>query len=462
MSSSDTVPRAPARWRGHALAPAFALAMAAFLTQLDVTAVVVVMPVIGEDLGFGLAGFAWVMDAYSLAFTGFLLVAGALADRHGRRRALLGGNILFALASLGCGLAWDGASLWAARVVQGAAAAFVITGAMASIAGAYPEPAGRVRAFGLMGVISGAAMALGPTLGGLVGSWLGWRWIFLANLPVCLLIALAVPRVVIESRDADGRALDLTGVALLTSALGLAITSLLQGGHRPGGLWLGLLVSAGLAAGFVAQQRRQPRPMLDPDLFMQPAIIGIAALLCAMSVSYWAMLVYLPLFLRSAFALSQGQAGFAMLAATLPMLVLPPVGASLMMRWGWRRLFATGLAIVAIGDLVLAGAAVGVGTAMGFAVVLIGMGCIGGGAGLVNPQLSGVVIALVPPAQAGMASAVTVVLRQAGFAIGIAALGAVQGLDVTTEGLARAFVLAAAVAMAGSAAAMALLRQPLK
>lgn len=154
MSHSDTVQRAPAHRLGHALLPAFALAMAAFLTQLDVTAVVVVMPAIGADLGFGLAGFAWVMDAYSLAFTGFLLVAGALADRHGRRRALLGGNILFALASLGCGLAWDGPSLWAARVAQGAGAAFVITGAMASIAGAYPEAAGRVRAFGLMGIVS--------------------------------------------------------------------------------------------------------------------------------------------------------------------------------------------------------------------------------------------------------------------------------------------------------------------
>ncbi|MFY0080130.1 MFS transporter, partial [Acinetobacter baumannii] len=88
-------------------------------------------------------------------------------------------------------------------------------------------------------------MALGPTLGGLVGSWLDWRWIFLANLPVCLLIALAVPRVVVESRDADGRPLDLAGVLLLTAALGLAIASLLDGGHLPGGPWLGLLVSAG-------------------------------------------------------------------------------------------------------------------------------------------------------------------------------------------------------------------------
>lgn len=103
--------------------PALALSFAGFLTQLDVTAVVVALPTIGDDLGFGLAAYAWTMDAYSLAFTATLLAAGALADRHGRRRALLVGNLLFAGASLACGLAWDGPSLWAARAAQGFGAA---------------------------------------------------------------------------------------------------------------------------------------------------------------------------------------------------------------------------------------------------------------------------------------------------------------------------------------------------
>src|SRR4051812_37578502 len=170
-------------WRD--LLPAAVLGMAAFLTQFDVTAVVVAMPAMAAELGFGVAAYAWVMDAYSLAFTGGLLAAGALADRYGRRRALLGGNIVFLAGSIACGFAAGGPVLWAARAVQGLGAAFVITGGIALLASTYTRPDERARAFALMGVISGTAMALGPTLGGLVSTWIGWRWIFLANIPLC-------------------------------------------------------------------------------------------------------------------------------------------------------------------------------------------------------------------------------------------------------------------------------------
>jgi MFS family permease len=161
----------------------FALGLGAFLTLFDVTAVVVAMPGIAKDLGFAVAGAAWVIDAYSLAFTGALLASGALADRFGRRRSMLIGNAVFLVASIACGLATDGPMLLASRVVQGVGAAFMVTGATALIAGAFPNLGQRARAFGMIGVIAGVAMALGPTLGGLLASWFGWRWIFYANIP---------------------------------------------------------------------------------------------------------------------------------------------------------------------------------------------------------------------------------------------------------------------------------------
>ena len=161
----------------------FALGLGAFLTLFDVTAVVVAMPGIAKDLGFDVAGAAWVIDAYSLAFTGALLASGALADRFGRRRSMLIGNAVFLVASIACGLATDGPMLLASRVVQGVGAAFMVTGATALIAGAFPNLGQRARAFGMIGVIAGVAMALGPTLGGLLASWFGWRWIFYANIP---------------------------------------------------------------------------------------------------------------------------------------------------------------------------------------------------------------------------------------------------------------------------------------
>ena len=442
--------------RLHALVPALALAMGAFLTQLDVTAVVVAMPAIGRDLGFGLAGFAWVMDAYSLAFTGLLLAAGAAADRHGRRRVLIAGNLVFALASLFCGLAWNGPLIWAARALQGAAAAFVVTGAIALIADAYRAPAERARAFGAMGVVSGIAMAIGPTLGGLVAMSFGWRWIFLVNVPLCLVLAWILPRLVAESRAADPAPSDARGIVLMTGALGLAVVALLQAGAATtagGLLWPALALAAGfgLARSFVSRQARRSRPILDIRLFGQRSMVGVAVLLAAVSVSYWAVLVYLPLFLERTFGMSASRSGLALLAATLPMLVLPPFGARLAGRFGWKGLFGAGLILMASGNAALAIAA-GLGLA---GLALAGMAASGLGAALAHPQLSGAVVALAPAGETGMAAAVTVVLRQGGFALGIAVLAA-----TLAAGFVWLFVVAAVTAAIGAGAAFVLLPAP--
>ncbi len=429
--------------------PALALSFAGFLTQLDVTAVVVALPTIGDDLGFGLAAYAWTMDAYSLAFTAMLLAAGALADRHGRRQVLLLGNALFAVSSLACGLAWDGPALWAARVAQGLGAAFVITGSISLTASAYPAPADRARAFGLAGIVSGMAMALGPTLGGAVAAWLGWRWIFLANIPFCILAAVIVPRLVAEERAAESRLLDPLGIVLLTLALGLAIETLLAGRTIPH-----VMVGAGasLICGvlFVMQQGRQPRPILDPALLTQPAMIAVALLLITASIGYWAVLVYLPLFLMTAFGLSTAQAGIAILAATLPMVFLPPLAGRLATKWGWRALFASGLGLITAGDIMLA-------LWPTWTMALLGMAVIATGAALVQSQLSGAVVTLASPAQAGMASALTIVMRQGGFAIGIALLAAALGGVRAPEAYAAVFLYAALASAIGAAAALLLL-----
>ena len=426
--------------------PAFVLAFASFLTQFDVTSVVVVLPSIGQELGFGIAGYAWVMDAYSLAFTATLLASGALADRFGRRRALLAGNALFALSSLLCAVAWDGPSLWLARGLQGSAAAFAITGSLALLAGAYPEPAARARAFGLAGIVSGIAMAIGPTLGGVVATWPGWRWIFLANLPVCLATIWIVPKLVGESRDDTGRPIDPVGIVLLTLALGLIVESLLSA-HQS---WARLLVGGGAGAVFlvlfVCRQRRLIVPVLDPELLRQKAMIAVSLLLITASVAYWAVLVYLPSFLQARFGFTLERTGLVLLIATLPMVVLPPYAGALASRWGWRRLFATGLAVIALGDAALASTVLDMPAIDPLARALCGMAVIAIGAALVQAQLSGAVIALAPPTQAGMASALTIVMRQGGFAVGIAGLGA-----TLSSGYATLFLAAMAAALVGAA-----------
>lgn len=437
--------------------PALALGMAAFLTNFDVTAIIVALPPIAHELHLGVAGYAWVMDAYSLAFTGSLLVAGVLSDRYGRRKAMLRGNLVFAVASLACGLAWDGLSLSLARAAQGVAAAFVVTGGIALIATTYPQAEARTRAFSWLGVMSGIAMALGPTLGGIVSSWLGWRWIFLANIPACAIVAWGVPRLVGEAREASPRSADMAGTVLLTGALFVLIEALLHGRSAPMALWAGCGFAVLLLATFVIQQRRLVQPLFDPAVFLRPAMTGIAVLLVAVSIGYWALLVYLPLFLTAALGLGTETGGMAMLAATLPMLFVPPLGGRSVTVLGWRWHFTLALAIMTIGDAMFVVALTSSSDSPRPWLIVSAMILNGIGGALAHPQLSGAVVALAPAEQAGMASAATIVMRQAGFAIGIAGLGALLGTTERADAFISLFTCAAVACGVGTLAAIMLL-----
>jgi len=306
-------------------------------------------------------------------------------------------------------------------------------------------------------VISGIAMASGPTLGGLLAAWFGWRWIFCANIPFCLALALAVPRFVAETNDPNGRPLDPIGIVLLTISLGLAVDALLR---REASLAMRV---AGLAAGatamllFILQQRLSSRQVFDASVFATPAMTGVGALLTAIQFGYWAVLVYLPLFLRARLQVSIEVAGVALLAATLPMLVVPLLGGRFVTRWGWRHFFMVAFGVLAAGDLLLLVAALSISPAMRLAATIAGMLTIGVGAALANPQMSSVALALAPPSQAGMTSAATIIVRQAGFALSIAALGAMLATTEIAAAFAAPFTLAAFVALAGMIAALVLL-----
>lgn len=329
------------------------LGLSTFLAFFDVTAVVVALPGIARDLDFSVSGLAWVIDAYSLAFTGALLLAGTLADRYGRRRALLTGNAIFLIGSICCGLAPSGLWLIVARAFQGVGAAFLVTGASALVASHFPNRSERNKAYGTLGVISGIAMALGPTLGGILASRLGWSWIFYANIPFCITLAVAVPALVGEARDQAGRPLDIWSAVLLPAALCLAVDALLRQDESAiirGVCFAGSAITTLL---FLAHQRRTPHPALDPRVFATPTMVGVAAILLALQFGYWAVLVYLPLFLHAVLGMSMDAAGGTLLAATLPMLLVPPIGSRLVNHWGWRRYFAVAFGIMTIGNVLL-------------------------------------------------------------------------------------------------------------
>jgi MFS family permease len=305
--------------------------------------------------------------------------------------------------------------------------------------------------------MSGVAMAFGPTMGGLVSSWIGWRWIFFINLPACALVAWGVPRLIAETREATPRPLDLPGVALFTSALTALVEALLHGRTSTSHLVAGLALSAAFFAAFRIQQKTRAAPILDPAIFARPAMVGIAILLCAVSIGYWAVLVYLPLFLAAAYGWSSEVAGLALLTATLPMLLLPPWGGRLVGRLGWRLHFALALAILAAGNAAMALALLCGGAAPPLVLTFCGIAAIGVAVALAHPQLSGAAVSLAPPDLAGIAAAATIVMRQGGFAVGIAVLGALLHDQVSAISYLWPFVAAAAASAAGVVAALALL-----
>jgi MFS family permease len=233
------------------------LCLAQFIIVLDATIVAIALPAVQNDLGFTAAGLGWVVTAYTLVFGGCLLATGRLADRAGRRRVFSIGLAVFAVASLGCGLAPSGGALLAPRAVQGLGAALVAPAALALLMAARPEGPSRAHALGLWTAAAAGGGASGWALGGIITGLLNWRWVFLVNVPICLAAAALAPRVLRESRHGAPAPPDLAGAALAT--LGLAVIVPLAAGHtdalgaapaaQVAGFKLGFAVAAALAAG---------------------------------------------------------------------------------------------------------------------------------------------------------------------------------------------------------------------
>ena len=416
-----------------------------FLIMLDSNIVAVSLPTIARDLHGEFTDVEWVVSAYVLSFAALLMAAGALADRLGRRRVLLAGLSIFTAASLMCGLAPGTAWLNAARAVQGVGAAMQLSAALAVIGHGFHGHE-RGRAFGFWGTVVGVAVALGPIIGGLITTYLGWRWAFLVNVPVgAVLIALAVTSVD-ESRDADAQRLDLPGILLFGGGLLSVVWALIAangvGWDSPATLTkLGMGVALLIAFGIV--ETLQARPMIDLALFRSRTVVGAAIAMLGYAATAQVMMTILPLYLQDAFDMAPDRAGLAMIPFALPLVACPTIASRLAARLSGRALLASGLGVVALGN---AATAFAVTVGAGYAAVAIGMAITGAGAGLLNGETTKVQINAAPPARAGMASGIAGTTRFVGIVAGLAVLGAV--LAATAEHRLRAVGLLAAPARA--------------
>jgi EmrB/QacA subfamily drug resistance transporter len=414
---------------------------APFLIMLDTNIVAVSLPSIARELHGDFADVEWVVSAYILPFAALLLPAGALADRLGRRRMLLLGLSVFTFASLLCGLAPSLSVLNAARAMQAVGAALQLTASLAVMAHGF-RGRERVRAYAIWGTVMGLAPSLGPTVGGFVTAYLGWRWAFFINLPIGIgLISLAVTSID-ESRDPNASRLDLPGIVLFGAGLFAIVWALIDANSvaRTSVFALAKFAIGGLLlAIFVFAERLHPRPMIDLSLFRDPVVVGTAVAMLGYAASAQVMMTILPLYLQDAFGQSPLTAGFAILPFALPLLIGPGVGGALATRMSSRMILSFGLGLVALGD---AGTAAILMAGLGYWTTAIGLFIIGAGAGLLNSETAKAQISAIPPSRAGMASGIASTTRFVGINLGLAGLGAVLAtvFESTLQGLAAPLV----------------------
>jgi EmrB/QacA subfamily drug resistance transporter len=408
-----------------------AVCVATFMLLLDVTIVNVALPDIQRDLGSSFQDLQWVVDAYALTLAAFLLTAGSLADRLGRRRVFVAGLALFSIASLLCGLSDSPTALNLSRALQGVGGAGMFATSLALLAAAF---SGRERgtALGIWGATTGASVAVGPLVGGVLVEHISWQSIFFVNLPIGIAAIAVTLRMVGESKDPHPAPIDWAGLVTFSAALFALVFALVRGNTEGwgSGTIVGLLIgAAALLIVFVLIERRLSHPMLDLTLFRKPTFVGASIVAFALSGSIFAMFLYLTLFMQNILGYSPLEAGLRFLPTTVLSFFFAALSGNLTERVPVRYLMGLGLGLVGVGLLLMSG----LDADSGWTALLPGFLLSGAGVGLTNPAIASTAVGVVEPRRAGMASGVNSTFRQVGIATGIAGLGAIFQSAVTTK-----------------------------
>lgn len=420
------------------------------VTQLDVTIVNIALPEIGANLHANVAGLQWVVDAYTLAFAVLMLSAGALGDRFGARRLYAAGIVLFALASLACGVASGAPMLVAARALQGIGAAAMLPNSLALLNQSYGhDPKLRARAVGLWTAAGAISIAAGPVAGGLLIAAFGWRSIFLVNLPICaagfLATLLWVPRPEAavpatahpetagpETAPPTPRGIDLSGQTLAIVALTAFVAAVIE--WRPLGLSHplvagGFVLAALAGSAFVAVEARASAPMLPLSLFAGRSFSAAVLFGICVNMTYYGMVFVLSLYLQRVRGYTALQAGLAFLPLTGGFLISNVASGWVVGRFGVRVPMIAGAITAGLGygllHLVDASTPL-IGLLLPFVLIPSGMG-------LAVPAMTTAVLASAQASRAGTASAVLNTARQAGGAVGVAAFGALASGAAATQ-----------------------------
>ncbi len=430
------------------------LCLGTFAVLLDATIVNVALPSVITGLHASLDQALWVVNAYLLVFAALLIMASRLGDMFGPRRLFTAGLALFAVASALCGAAQTPGQLIAARALQGVGAAALTPQAMVIIRALFQgDPGGRPpgqapprermgAAFGVFSSMVGLAAVSGPTLGGVLTSYLSWRWVFYVNLPIAAAgIALGYAFVP-EIRTGRRRRLDLGGVLLASMGLAAVVYGVIEGqryswGEVGYGITIPEIIGAGLAAlaGFVAWERRHTEPLVPLGLFRSRTFAILVVLNVAVQFALQSMLLVNSINLQSALGMTAVHAGLTALPLTLALTATAPFAGRLTDRLGGKYVLMAGLGVYALGIAGVAAVSSARATSLTFAPVLLVAGL---GMGAIFAPLATEAMRAAPPRLAGAASGVLNTGRQLGGTLGGAITGAVLATQLTSALYARA------------------------
>jgi len=412
-----------------------------FAVLLDMTIVNVALPSLITDLHASLDQALWVVNGYLLVFCALLILASRLGDMFGRRRMFVFGLALFALASALCGVAQNPAELIAARVLQGLGAAALAPQPMVIIQEVFPrERMGA--AFGVFSSLVGLAAVSGPVLGGVLTTYLTWRWVFYINLPIAAAGIVLALRLVPEARTGRRHSLDLPGVLLSTGGLAALVYGLIEGqrydwGTVAGPVSIGAILAAGavLLVAFVVWERRHREPLVPLGLF-RDRTFGIMVLLnVVVQFALQSMLLVNSINLQSVLGFTPVHSGLTGLPLTIALTALAPFAGRLTDRFGGKFVLMTGLFVYAVGIAGIALVASVHATSLTFAPVLLVAGL---GMGAIFAPLATMALRAAPPTLMGAASGVLNTGRQFGSTLGGSVVGAVLAAQLSAAMHARA------------------------
>ncbi len=431
--------------RRSALALA-AVCLSSLMFGLEISSIPAILPTLEQVLGADFKQLQWVMNAYTIAVTAVLMAAGTLADRYGRKRIFVAGVVAFGIASLICGLTEDVSVLIVARFIQGMAGGVMLICQIAVLSHQFQSGRQRGIAFSWWGIIFGIGLGFGPIVGGATVALMSWEWVFLVHVVLSgVTMALALAGVE-ESRDPGAESLDIAGMVTLSAAVFCIAYFITQGPElgfsSPAALSILGIAIASLIA-FVIAEKISTRPMFDFSVFRIRSFSGALFGSVGMNISFWPFMIYLPIWFQAGLGYDGVTASIALLAYTLPPLIVPPFAERLLLHFRPGIVIPAGLFTIGLGFLLMkTGSSV---ENASWLTMLPGCLLAGIGLGFTNTTVTNVATGAVAAERAGMASGIDTSARMISLAINIALMGL-----ILVEGVRSSLSTALSGQMAGA------------